>query len=94
MKKNIEINIASLKAEGVDIRNIHLLQTGIEQELTRMINQNGYPNEGNSIRTKTLSGSTLRFSNALNATNVAHSIASSIYSGMRNSPDGGHTTNR
>jgi hypothetical protein len=93
VKKNIDINIDSLSIEGVDIRNSHLLQVEIEQELTQMINQNGYPNGDYSIETNTLSGTTLIFSSAINAANVAQSIASSIYSGMRNSGDGSHRTN-
>ncbi len=92
MKKNIDINIDTIKVEGIDIKNIHLLHAGIEQELKQMIIQNGYPNGYNSIRTNTLVGSTLKFSNSLNATNVAQSIASSIYTGMKNSSDGGNTT--
>ena len=91
MKKNIEIYIDSLKIEGIDIRNIHQIKDGIEQELTTMILQNGFPVSDNSISFNALSSSPLRYSHSLSLSNVARNIAGAIYSSMGNSVGGTKT---
>lgn len=86
--KTIEVNIGSLIAEGVDIRNVHQLQVEIEQALTRLINDHGNSAAVKTNNVENSSAGPLNYTNKLNTPAIAERIAQSVYPQLGNTITG------